>query len=151
MAQASSCKSTVRYQVCNSNADDEPSKKSTDENKSLIRSTIESDDLCEITISSINQCQSQSRPNHFDSSTNSNIIRNLRENDDPSRRLLSSSTISNNPSAHPRSSPRPSIFGTLTTTLTAVRKSSTSALALAQQRLSSDNGNLFSAYQGLLK
>jgi hypothetical protein len=51
-------------------------------------------------------------------------------------------------SIHYRSQSRQSVFGTLATTLTAVRKSSTSALALAQQRLSSDNGHLFSSYQG---
>lgn len=53
-------------------------------------------------------------------------------------------------SANRQSPSRQSIFDTLATTLTAVRKSSTSALALAQQRLSTDNGNLFSAYQGKL-
>ena len=47
-----------------------------------------------------------------------------------------------------QSASRQSIFDTLATTLTAVRKGSTSALALAQRRLSTDNGNLFSAYQG---
>jgi hypothetical protein len=55
------------------------------------------------------------------------------------------------PSNNRQSISRQSIFGTLATTLTAVRKSSTTALALAQQRLSTDNGNLFSGYQGNLK
>jgi len=55
------------------------------------------------------------------------------------------------PSNNRQSISRQSIFGTLATTLTAVRKSSTTALALAQQRLSTDNGNLFSGYQGNFK
>ncbi|CAF1613551.1 unnamed protein product [Rotaria magnacalcarata] len=55
---------------------------------------------------------------------------------------------SSNPYNHRYSTSRQSIFDTLATTLTAVRKSSTSAFALAHQRLSSDNGNIFSGYQG---
>ncbi|CAF3388043.1 unnamed protein product [Rotaria socialis] len=55
---------------------------------------------------------------------------------------------SSNPYNHRYSTSRQSIFDTLATTLTAVRKSSTSAFTLAHQRLSSDNGNIFSGYQG---
>ncbi len=53
----------------------------------------------------------------------------------------------NPPNPH-HSTSRQSIFDTLATKLTAVRKSSTSALALAQQSLSTENANLFSSYQG---
>ena len=47
-----------------------------------------------------------------------------------------------------QSTSRQSIIDTIATKLTAVRKSSTTALNLAQQRLSTDNVNLFSTYQG---
>jgi len=65
---------------------------------------------------------------------------------------LSIVSITKQPNTQTRQSiSRQSILGTLATTLTAVRKSSTTALALAQQRLSTDNGNLFSGYQGNMK
>jgi hypothetical protein len=65
---------------------------------------------------------------------------------------LSIVSLTKQPYAQTRQSlSRQSILGTLATTLTAVRKSSTTALALAQQRLSTDNGNLFSGYQGNMK
>ncbi len=56
--------------------------------------------------------------------------------------------VHNPANATRHSTPRQSVFDTIATTLTAVRKSSTSALAAAQQSLSADNANIFSAYQG---
>lgn len=72
-------------------------------------------------------------------------ISSLKKQTNPQHRPSINSSI---PSHNRQSISRQSIFGTLATTLTAVRKSSTSAFALAQQRLSTDNGNLFSGYQG---
>jgi len=75
----------------------------------------------------------------------------------PSRPSRRSSTNSSphgdggevNPTTTARhSTSRQSVFDTIATKLTAVRKSSTSALAVAQQSLSAENANLFSSYQG---
>ena len=53
------------------------------------------------------------------------------------------------PTVKNRSTSRQSIFDTLATTLTNVRKNSTTALNAAQQNLSTDNNaNLFNSYQG---
>ena len=146
MAQASSFKSTIRYQVCNSAGDNDPPRYSPIKSNKL---SVKNDDLCEITIS----------PNHHHSSSLTHLIPGqISSSAEPTSPIPkypfgSTLSISSNPKPTPtpphRSSlSRQSIIGTLATTLTAVRKSSTTALALAQQRLSTDNGNLFSGYQG---
>lgn len=130
-------KSSIRYQVCNSSTDEDTSPFLTNQINPSTFPSIAEDDLHEITITSPNHLQrsllklnepSQSKYSHGSNLSISSIVK-------PHRTSIS---------LHPRQS----IFGTLATTLTAVRKSSTTALALAQQRLSTDNGNLFSGYQG---
>jgi len=116
MAQTSTFKSSIQYQLCNSNIDNKIIKSSQ-------INTDDDDDLHEVTITSPN-CHHNLTPSRL------SIVSAHKQQ-----------TLSTN--HH-----RPSIIGTLATTLSAVRKSSTSALALAQQRLSTDNGNLFSGYQG---
>ncbi len=190
MAQASSFKSSIRYQVCNSAVDNDISHLSSIKPTQQVFSPNTNDELCEITISpTINKktSLSLSSPNHHTSSlthliptatssgghTSSSIESGtiIKSNPPPSSSspppknpLGSSSSInslskrthtqqrpsinSSIPSNIRQSVSRQSIFGTLATTLTAVRKSSSSALALAQQRLSIDNGTLFSGYQG---
>jgi hypothetical protein len=189
MAQASSFKSSIRYQVCNSAVDNDISHLSPIKSSQQPFSSITDDDLCEITISPATNKKtslSLSSPNHHTSSlthlipattsscghTSSSvestiIIKSIQPPSSsplPKTPLGSSSSInslskprnaqqrssinSSVPSNIPQSSSRQSIFGTLATTLTAVRKSSSTALALAQQRLSADNGTLFSGYQG---
>jgi hypothetical protein len=207
MAQASSFKSSIRRQVCNSNTDNDIARLSTTKPSEQGHSSIINDDLCEITISPTTNkiiSSSVSSPNHHVSSlthiipltssdsqkspsTASTIVKipiqpSSSSSSSPPKHSLGSSTSihslskrtnpiaqqqsrhssltssirgggsggvgSINPSNPVRSTSRQSIFDTLATTLTAVRKGSTSALALAQRRLSTDNANLFSAYQG---
>ena len=137
MAQAPSFKSAIRYEVCNSAVlDDQPTAGDGAPRLPL------TDDLCEITIA-----PTSLSPNHYGSPSSE-----ARGSSASIQSLSKSIAVPSHPnSSNQRSPSRQSIFGTLATTLTAVRKSSTSALALAQQRLSSDNGNLFSAYQGKTK
>lgn len=129
-------KSSIRYQVCNSTTDEDTSPFLTTKTHPSNFATIAEDDLHEITVTSPNHLQlnepTQSKHSHGSNLSISSIVK------PPNRPSIS---------IHPR----PSIFGTLATTLTAVRKSSTTAFALAQQRLSTDNGNLFSGYQGNCK
>jgi hypothetical protein len=165
MAQASSFKSSIRYQVCNSAGDNDISRYSPIKTNQQSFSPVKNDDLCEITIS-------PSSPNHHSSSLthliptistfgqtsssteSTNLIKSIQPLSSlPKYSLGSTLSISSNPKPtntppHRQSLSRQSIFGTLATTFTAVRKSSTTAFALAQQRLSTDNGNLFSGYQG---
>lgn len=124
MAQTSTFKSSIHYQLCNSNLDNKIIK------SSQINTDDDNDDLHEVTITSPINPTTLISPNHHLTSSTLSIASAHKQQ-----------TLSTN--HH-----RPSIIGTLATTLSAVRKSSTSALALAQQRLSTDNGNLFSGYQG---
>ena len=155
MDQVSSFNSSIRYQVCNSTGDERGT-----------RAT--QDDLCEITISPSTNPKSPvalSSPNHYESSlltpllpttsikpTQTSSLADAHESsssiDSLAKRRGARKSRTIDPSYAHRASSRQSVFGTLATTLTAVRKSSTSAIASAQQRLSTDNGNLFSAYQG---
>jgi hypothetical protein len=201
MAQASSFKSSIRYQGCNSTINNDISRLSSTKPSQQGHSSITDDDLCEITISpstTKNISPSLSSPNHHSSSlthlipltsstnqksssTESTIVKipilpssssatfppkhplgsslssihslPKRTNPVPQERSRHSSTTSSIrgsiiPAGARRSTSRQSVFDTLATKLTAARKSSTTALASAQQRLSTDNANLFSAYQG---
>ncbi|CAF0722151.1 unnamed protein product [Adineta steineri] len=199
MAQASSFKSSIRYQVCNSTTDNDISRLSSTKPTQQGYSSIIDDDLCEITISPTPTNKkvslSSTSPNHNTSSlthviplttsdsrktssNESNIVKiPIQSSSSPKYPLGSSSSIhslpkqtnppsqqqqqrsrhsstnsstrdSINPTINRQSTSRQSVFDTLATKLTAVRKSSTTALAAAQQRLSTDNANLFSAYQG---
>ncbi|CAF1046693.1 unnamed protein product [Adineta steineri] len=182
MDQASSFKSSIRYKVCNSDADNNISSIKPSEQELLL---LTDDELCEITISPTTNkttSLSLSSPNHHTSSltplipiTSSGIHRasstdlttHLKSLPSPSpsqhqfgstlsiHSLAKQTNTQHRPSinspcslSNRQSISRQSVFGTLATTLTAVRKTSSSALTLAQQRLSTDNGNLFSAYQG---
>lgn len=185
MAQASSFKPSIHYQVCNSNIDNDiPCPSSIKSSRQATSSNI-NDDLCEIKISPSTSQQpvlppSSSNhysplPKHFIPTTSATShVRSSIEytgrnkptkypfpSNNPRGSSVSIQSIpkrlntqqgqfltSSNPSSNRHSISRQSIFDTLATTLTAVRKSSTSAFALAQQRLSTDNGNIFSAYQG---
>ncbi|CAF1298996.1 unnamed protein product [Rotaria sordida] len=192
MAQASSFKPSIHYQVCNSNVDNDISRLSSIKSSQQASSSIVDDDLCEITISP-SKTKKSSLPlfssNHHTSllknripltSTSGHVSSSVEsttrfkpikfssssstfspQTKNPRDSLASihslskrtsihqrSSTYSSHPPTNRHSASRQSIFDTLATTLTAVRKSSTTALALAQQRLSTDNGNIFSAYQG---
>ncbi len=163
MAQASPLKTSIRYQVCSSAVDNDiitPSEQGV--------SSITDDDLCEITISptTIRKTSlSLTSPNHHTSSLTQSVpIRSTgghRSSSTDSATLIKSiqpcssviNPLDRSLSIHSLEKQtniqhRPSIFGTLATTLTAVRKSSTSIFALAQHQLSNDNGNLFSSYQG---
>ena len=181
MAQASSFKSSIRYQVCNPSNDNDISRLSATRVVQKESSIGEDDELREITIAPPNNPK-RSSPNHHVSTlirspaapdstivkipvqhlpssspkhplTSSASIHSLSKRTNPpavvsrpSRRSSVSSTVRGN--AVPRSGSRQSIIDTLATTLTAVRKGSTTALALAQRRLSTDNTNLFATYQG---
>lgn len=126
-------KSSIRYQVCNSTTDEDTSPFLTNKNHPSNFASIAEDDLHEISVTSPNHLQlTEPSPVKYSHGSNLSISSVVKP---PSRPSIS---------LHPRQS----IFGTLATTLTAVRKSSTTAFALAQQRLSTDNGNLFSGYQG---
>ena len=181
MAQASSLKSSIRYQVCSSAVDNDISHVSSINPSEQGCSSITDDDLCEITISPTiikKTSLSLSSPNHHTSSLtklipvtsrgdrtsssaeSTTLLKSIQPSSPPTNPLGSSlsihslakptntqhrpSTNSSLLSNNRRSTSRQSLFGTLATTLTAVRKSSTSAFALAHQQLSSDNGNLFS-------
>jgi hypothetical protein len=154
MAQASSFKSSIRYQVCNSAGDNDISRYSPIKSNQL---SVKNDDLCEITISPNHHSSSLTHliPGQISSSAESTILIKSKEPSSslPKHSLGSTLSISSNPKPintppYRHSLSRQSIIDTLATTLTAVRKSSTTAFALAQQRLSTDNGNLFSGYQG---
>lgn len=146
MAQTSSIDSSVRYQVCNSTIANDISRLSSNKRHPP---GISKDDLHEIAISTptgnhqpltstIIKIPSQliSSPKHSCSSIHS-----------PSKQIPSSHDDHRvNPTQ--RSTSRQSLFETLATTLTNVRKSSTAAFNAAQQNLTSDNTNLFSSYQG---
>lgn len=183
MAQTSSLKSSIRYQVCNTAVDNDISHiSSINPSEQGQQSSITDDDLCEITISPLptttikKTSLSLSSPNHYTSSrtplippghTSATVIKPTKPcsptthplgsvasihslskqthiQQQQQRSSINSSLLSHNHS----STPRPSIFGTLATTLTAARKSSTSAFALAHQQLTNDHRNLFSGYQG---
>ncbi|CAF3107092.1 unnamed protein product [Rotaria sp. Silwood2] len=191
MAQASSFKPSIHYQVCNSKVDNDIPRLSSIKSSQQAFSSIVDDDLCEITILPSRNKKSSlplSSPNHHtsllknripissagghvstsvesttrfksikysSSSSFSPLTKNPRGSSASIHSLSKrtstqqcSSANSSNPPHNRQSSSRQSIFDTLATTLTAVRKSSTTALALAQQRLSTDNGNIFAAYQG---
>ena len=162
MAQTSSIDSSIRYQVCNSTIDNDISRLSSEK-------PISKEDLCEITISSppINNKQipsSLSSPNHHSHQPFPTTIIKIPSQlisspkhplgdscsssiHSPSKQIQSSSHDDRvNPTQ--RSTSRQSLFDTLATTLTSVRKSSTAAFNAAQQNLSTDNTNLFSSYQG---
>jgi hypothetical protein len=186
MAQASSFKSSIRYQVCNASNDNDISRLSSTRVVQKDSSNGNDDDLREITIATPNNPK-RSSPNHHVSTLirspvtvdsaivkipaqhlsssspkhpliSSASVHSLSKGGNPpavvsqpSRRPSVTSTVRGNalPSSPvPRSGSRQSIIDTLATTLTAVRKGSTSALALAQRRLSTDNTNLFATYQG---
>ena len=184
MAQISSFKPYVRYQMCNSTSDNDILCPSSIKSPQETRSPVANDDLFEIKISPATNQLNSSSPNHHTfsltqlipansthnhrslSAESTNLIKPI-ESLSPSApknqhggslstHLLSRPTYTptrfltnfSNSSNYSQSTPRQSIFDTLATTLTAVRKSSTTALALAQQRLSIDNGTLFSTYQG---
>jgi hypothetical protein len=187
MAQTSLFNSSIRYQVCKSVADNDISGLSSIKRTQQGFSSINDDDLCEITISSTtNKKTPLSSPNHHtsslthlipaassgghtSSSAESTTLIKPKEHSSPLGKHSLGSTLSiasltkqTNTQHHPsinssipsrnrQSISRQSIIGTLATTLTAVRKSSTAALSLAQQRLSTDNANLFSGYQGNIK
>ncbi|CAF0756579.1 unnamed protein product [Rotaria sordida] len=202
MAQASSFKSSIRYQVCNSTTDNDISRLSSTKPSEQGHSSIIDDDLCEITISPPTNkkiSSSLSSPNHHTSSlthlipltssvpkkspsTTSTIVKIptqplsssskhpldcspsiqsfTKQTNRPSQqqqqqqRSHQSSTSSSirdviTPSNIRQSTSRQSVLDTFTTKLTRnVRKTSTSASALAHQRVSTDNDNLFSTYQG---
>ena len=184
MAQISSFKPCIPYQVCNSTSDNDILRPSSIKSPEQTRLPLANDDLFEIKISpATNQLKSTTSSNHYTSSLTPLIsakstdnYRSLSaESTSFTKSIKSSSFTSKNPhdgssSTHslsrriytqPRSSinfsnssnyrqstSRQSIFDTLANKLTAVRKSSITALALAQQRLSIDNGTLFSTYQG---
>jgi hypothetical protein len=176
MAQASSSKPSIRYQVCNSAVDNDLTSTKPSQR---VCSPHPDDDLCEITISpTTNKKASLSSPNHHtslvthlipavssgghtsSSAESATLIKPIQSSILQKNLLGSSSSIHSLskrtniqqrpsiPVINRQSFSRQSIFDTLASTLTAVRKSSTSALTLAQQRLSTDNGSIFAAYQG---
>ncbi len=154
MAQASSFKSTIRYQVCNSAGDNDISRYSPIKSNKL---SVKNDELCEIRISPNHHSSSLTHliPGQISSSAESTTLVRSKEPSSPIPKYPFGSALSISSTPKPINTPphrsslsRQSIIGTLATKLTAVRKSSTTALALAQQRLSTDNGNLFSGYQG---
>ena len=185
MAQASSTKSSLRHEVCNSGIDNDVSRFSLSTKPSPQgHSSISPDDLREVTIvPSANHVLSVARPSSTSSphalpksspvestivkipiqssspssavpkhsAGSSSSIHSLAKRPKPTSRHSSTSSSHHGgtiPANARHSISRQSVFDTLATTLTAVRKTSTSALAVAQQRLSHDNGNLFSSYHG---
>ncbi|UJR08291.1 hypothetical protein I4U23_012562 [Adineta vaga] len=171
MAQASSFKPSIQYQVCNTRTDNEISCISTIKSSEHGYISNPDNDLSEITVSSATNKKTTSglsSPNHYptasltqvlssaatpsghvSSSTDSATLIKTQSPSSPTRNTLGSSLSIH---SHPRqsinslfpSSHRPSVFGTFASTLTVARKSSTSAFP----RLSTDHGNLFSGYQG---
>jgi hypothetical protein len=175
MAQAAVFKSSIRYQVCNSTVENDNSHLSSrpDDDLCEIKISSPTNNKPSISLSSPNHHPSSSLtkliPGTSSGRQTSSSIESatLIKSDEPSSpknplgSTLSISSLtkqshtqyrqsrnSSIPSHNRQSISRQSIFDTLASTLTAVRKSSTTALALAQQRLSTDNGNLFSGYQG---
>ncbi|CAF0923247.1 unnamed protein product [Rotaria sp. Silwood1] len=206
MAQASSFKSSIRYQVCNSTTDNDISHLSSTKPSEQGHSSIIDDELREITISPTTTkkiSSSLSSPNHHtsslthlipltssvpkkSSSTESTIVKiptqplssssakypldsspsiqshtkqtnrlSQKQQEQQSHRSSRNSSIRDviTPSNIRQSTSRQSASDTFATKLTTnVRKNSTSASALVQQQqqqhVSTDNDNLFSAYQG---
>jgi hypothetical protein len=166
MAQTSSFKPSIYYQVCNAVSDSEVA---TIKLSEPARASHLENDLSEITISSAPTKKAPvglSSPNHhpaprpstgrISSSTESATLVQTRSPSSPSRNARGS-TLSIHSLAKPTnsqyrpsinslfpSSHRPSVFGTLATSLAAARKSSAAGFA----RLSTDHGHLFSGYQG---
>ena len=174
MDQTSPFKSSIRYQVCNSIGDEQsarlPAASCVTQND-LCEITISPS-------TSKKRLVALSSPNHYESSlltplipttttaagqlasqqsapikpTQTSSLADAHESsssiDSLAKRRGARKSRTIDPSYAHRAASRQSVFGTLATTLTAVRKSSTCALTSAQQRLSTDNTNLFSAYQG---